>query len=1073
MTTSWTDHIGSFWRELFGHPELLAGLHEAMAAWCGLLWEEQAASNASDNLLTATDERTVAFWPMQVRLGDMRLGADGRWRWPLPAGVRDVELVANALQHADEMLERGLDFTLEEDPQTQEMWLVAEQHMLSRFSLRETVAGAPRVPLATCEEATVRWGLEDGHLKYVTDKLTALNTRAALRRELQLSGRMRSMRSVSVIGSSLLDPEQTLTSADVGRHVVALAPGASSARILACPSPGQALLDRSLDVTAAPVQLVQSPILHELFTGVAVSLQERTGALGYLTNVLRAVTGPLSATLDQPIPSPPTRAEVMFPVARSGQVLTIPSATTRAVPAQLGWWAHISDRAGNYVWAQVSATGGLTSSNRVTELTVVGDVSGLDTTQLALSLHRFARESVTFSFVAWSGTDAPATPVFLRGLRVRNRGLARWTWEDTATPYTADYLRAVAALLWAGPTQGNVARAMAAAAGLPMTRQPDEVVMRVVTLGGGVSRVVTSGGLYDLPTARLSPVVTEALATQTPLPQSTALGTVGRSYDGDDHISWAYGTYLPATAVALPREQRMVDPTIHARDLDGSWVLGEPGATWGGDAAGAPLEDHLLETRGVWAPSTNTLFVVDRLLPPLEGRTFYALGVAGTVRALVGDTSAEATWSPPLSWQDTYLLAASWTSALVTFARAVGSDALGPGDAVALSNGQNRLVLSRPSDTTALLQGTATAGSGTAVLPMDVTVVARPATRVSTGYSMMRRLLQHNIMGLRYDAAAGGAQAFALVRTHLNDARPAHAILLQEPLAIANDAAVSWDALAEVAATAVERAPASSPGLRLAEIATWDLDGYVEFPDHTRRARRRMEAAHLPADLSEVADWHLIDVQDAESIWLSALATLEESTPEPEVAVWERVASVWTARFDGALTATPLELAVSPGSDHLFALVQGSAAPSVPPAAPILLEHDGGGALVVVSTAGRFEGRCEVASGSDHLFDSELPFAPCDVGTEVVVTLTTPPRGWTLRVVEVLSASEVRLVDAWTNAPFAPGLTAHDCRVKMIAQRAWGQTPLHLNGMGSVVLAGGPGARVQELPLEVAIIEEP
>lgn len=1063
MTVSWKEHLSSFWRDLFADQELLTGLYDAMSHWLGLLWDEQAASQASDELRMLADTRRVAFWPLSIGLGAMQLSADGFWRLRLPPGVIGLRAICSDLL-GEELLEEGLDFELE-PLDDGDVMLRATAHLITRFARQTISTAANRTALATCEEGWIEWGIEDSHLRYVTDKAAALTARAALRRVLRLSGRMRTLRGVSVIETALVDPSQSMSRVDVGRVVSALAPGTGWARILSVSSPGQALLDREVGVTAGAAQVIQERLLHSLFAGSLVTLEEKTGRLPYLTRTLSSVSGPLSGILDQGIPSPAGAADVMFPCTRSGLVFTVPAGNTRAAGVQVGWYLHASDAAGNHAWGKVVEVGSITAANWARSITVeawYGDLTLLATTQLALSLHRAPRAFATVSAVVWSTEREPAVEVFLRDLVVRNRGVSRWDTSAEERPVqlqlSADYARALHYLMWGGPTKSNIARAFAVAGGVPLTRDAERVVRTVSR--GSTTRVITEQRAYDVPTVLLPADAATWASQGVTLQPNQPVGSLGAVFDAGDGVAWAYGQYLPSSVVDLPAAQRAILPGVRERVLDGSWVLGEPGATLGGDAAGDVLTSHVAEMRGVWNESLERLLVSGKFWGTDAGAGFYALGVLGTLGEVITAQAMSATWTPPVGWHDTHVRGATWTTSVITFTSAVTTEELQAGDVVLFSSGLSRAVDSRPSSTTALLVGSVTAGSGTVTLPMPLSVLRRPALMTSTGYSIFRRLVLPNIMAITFDAVNGGSNAVRLAAEELSGARPAHAVTLVAPYAFASDALLFGDALADVEPTAVEELAALSPLLQLEE--GWSLDGFLQFFDGELRYVRSFDRALMPAVFEQLDSWHTVDIEGGTQVRVRFGPSIEEASPSGYVEVWESVEGVWGMVELAWITTSPEVFTASTGSDGLFAFFSESDSSPV----PLLVEHDGSTVVAVSSTAEAPTGYGSVTAGSDLFVSDELHFFASDLHAEVVLLLDDPSTGWTARIAEVVSTSSARLVDAWTGEPFEPGLTSVDVRAKITARRSWGQVALHLNGQGDYRIRSG-GPNIQELPLEL------
>jgi hypothetical protein len=831
--------LSDFWQRLFADREILKGLYAASEVQLGQAYLDLVTEVLNVNLRT-TPLFNREFWKlMTMREDHLQFDSDiGKWAFDLPDQIALLQFLTNRIYNPTVMLERDVDFELDED----------NRRLLFDTNVFDTgLMGVPSrlvdiVPTVfrtgtggVFTFATPDTFVVTGLIRSAKDGVTleAVPPRrfyseigdfsaADVGRILEFTdGFVRS----GVDGATFLGFPDTFSSA------TAAFTAADIGRILVFDDGGTDVV-RTIVTVPSPVTVTVDEDMTEGLVGSSWQIQEAVGGTVETRTIVAALTTEI-LLLD---------SDITTRLVRTSWQIKDPT-------------VFVVEDIGDDLAIQDPFTPGVEYVVEITGVTTVGPLAGLEVTvspDIAISADSAA--------ILWQHQSKPRVLQYAfwvpdAFIDRENLYLSFGYLLDRYEPSSESYrflLEGIFRYFILGPTLGRTEAALNVMVGIPVIREDGEVITEIDTTDPDFDLIVTDRRSYQIPKGSLA----DGLEVGSEL---EAFQVITNIFQVADHISdpnWYLGEVIPPELV--PSEdspRRNVDPQLYSSLIGNEgWVIGDPGFYIGADEDRyVPVDKQGRDghTDGVNADRMVPHF--DKFFPSDVGKILTIEGTDYTILSVGGDPEPYVQIDDGIALQAAFASLAAFGS-IPEPAPALGSDRIQVTGAAFVQADVGRYML---IDTGALAGNeyyvyavlgaelVSVREAGTDAVPVfnagDVLTLTlgavwdlpeRPPLRHTTGYLFMRDFLKQHIFAVEYDLSEWPDIPFPRldddIRDVLLEGKPAYVTMFFNPNNFLRDEVGVSDEL-ELQAVASFLDEMVEVGGTLVIGDTWDIGDYYYY----------------------------------------------------------------------------------------------------------------------------------------------------------------------------------------------------------------------------------------------------
>lgn len=1115
--------FSSFWRRSFKDVDVL----ETLQRGSDLLHAESYANGLrlaqAAALKDATPHMLQAWVPFDItpRLL-VRLENEGVFGYFFATGRQLVKIqyLQDKILSPTVVLESGLDFEpLFSEAYGWGIWF-SSNPIKSLENLVVTRAAASTL-LAAGMAARCNHGVPDAHIVSVgAARALEINARERERRTLRLSGEVFYTLNAAAYGTR--DTYLDLNSADlpaliVGAVVNLGAPFNVARSIKRVAAPGVVELDAPVSGLAAGTGTFAASVVRpDILTAgdIGAEVEIYTAGAGYtftyrrvIVEVLDALTAVLNSSV---VPNYDVGSKLRsVTVDTSLSTITYAAGESAASHRDIGSWIYLdcgTPETSGYV--EVVGVGPL-DTHGYAPVVAYANPDGADlqdgSADATMYPRRLDRVGVSWSIKAPEAENTLtlwAPDVVTRGSLITNMyGVLVGRTDDESTDAYKDLIQGIFRYYQLGPTRAALLTALNVMAGIPVAQADGETFIRVEEVTDGTV-VVTDLARYLIPSGTLR----EDLARMNPgsyvFEAMEPFTDVFAVEDESSNPMWYKGVRLPVDMMPGQSDStRTISTDLRALRLDGSWSLGDPAVALGGSRY---RESDTVTVAEAFVDGT-TAYAQDPVFWPEDvGKKVYVNNRPTQVASFTTRYEVE--------------LVDSFEGVFDAYSRAF-AQALG--SAITISNASaqpygfsagdvgrlfyyeagSRLVRASSWLTSRTMLFEELDGSALAEAITDsylfrtaeLTLIRAEPVFYGPAFVAARLYAGANLFGVRYDLRSVASSVTRLqrdIRDIILDGKLSGTNMLDLPgVSFEDDVLVSDSAGFDLAIGSpggigpyghLERSVTSSAAIDISDLPTWTIGDFFQLSIGSLEwVSRITPGTSLPVAAAPVSEDRtlpgVVDSRSSSVIWLDLRGYGAGQTYEVSVYAWDGAAFTYAGidfTFDTDAPA-PQSAAVPPALLYFevnlvgpgtvdFALQVGVEAQE-----PYVITN-GGSQPTYVGSIALGDAVLTVPGGLYIMDESRDLYLTYDDGLGATV------REY-VRIAEVLSPTEARLVYLDTAVAFSAAHTASDVAVYFGPQRAWGQTAITL-GIAQPILTretptgvamGAPFAL--ELPLQLGL----
>lgn len=820
----------------------------------------------------------------------------------------------------------------------------------------------------------------------------------------------------------------------------------------------------------------------------------------------------------------------------AGTTVTVPSGVTRITDTDAGLYAFLSDASDNYAWFKILSVGNLNASNFATEVTLDDPDSllpGFDLISLVISVHR--QKSQSFGLVWVLRTPSTLQQITLYGYNtkvethtLRDRYGVLVNRERNSSEEYKRLLRGIMQYYWVGPSIFALRSAMSTMLGFPVIETADEILLRVDETATQ-DIVVTTRSSYIFPLGYVRDDLKDA--TNWSRYRFARLENLVKIFSVEDDYTnptWFYGLSLPQEV--WPEQsaaRRRIDTRLQTTLFDGTWNFGDPGVYYGASPDGTVYADATIEFADLFVDAVDPTILTStttRFFPEYVGKSLYLFGQEFVIDSVDSETQITLSTPVPVALRSAVgvfdgltsldLVLSEQPPSLPAYANPYSFKQEDVGRAIKLDGlvsffnltgtitevfsllvSGSVLTYARVVDSAENPMNINPDEDATFSLGLQGYIINRVPLHVSPGYAVMRGFSSNNMFGITYDLddrAVSFASLQEDIQEIIRSGKPAHTFLINQPWKLFSDLVELSDFISQFLFDVEEPFKFLSKVLEFGD--QWNFGDFFFITNGYLTWNQRYEGVELTAalppngiailDSDGFAIYRAFDANHATEVSVDVVKTVGSAggSYNVDVYLWNSGALAWVP--------TGLSAVIDPDGISSATFITGGSYVAFL-VTPLLgaLDTD-----VAFTTGAKRNSFVEVWDTKNHpestgsmVVDGDVltevgsrRFYPTDVGFELHllypadVPMGIPEIQKTTRIVEVLTDTTVRLVDALTNQAFESPLTRADISWKMGAQRRWGQTPLRYGDMQEPTLIPPNGVGVNqgfgvELPVQIQI----